>query len=183
MRRIEAVTNEAALDLIKSYESILKEVSGLLDTGVQGITARVNDLQQRVRDLEKERKRERKKDFDEVFDPEKHKVKAGMYNLVLIQLAGHSRDEMREISDRVKNKLEMGVIFLSSVEDDKVAYVLSATDDAVKHGVNCGALLREALKGRDASGGGRPNLAEGGGAGPDNISGAFDRLKETLEFG
>ncbi len=183
VRRIEAVTNEAALDLINRYESILKEASGLLDTGVEGVTARINDLQQRVRDLEKERKRERKKDFDEVFDPEKHKVKAGMYNLVLIKLAGHSRDEMREISDRVKNKLEMGVIFISSVEDDKVAYVLSATGEAVKQGINCGTLLREALKGRDASGGGRPNLAEGGGTGPDNISGAFDRLQEILESG
>jgi alanyl-tRNA synthetase len=90
---------------------------------------------------------------------------------------------MREISDRVKNKLEMGVIFLTSAEGDTVAYVLSATDDAVKQGVNCGALLREALKGRDASGGGRPNLAEGGGTGPDKIPGAFDRLKEILEAG
>ena len=77
----------------------------------------------------------------------------------------------------------MGVIFIASVEDNRVAYVLSATDEAVKQGVNCGALLREALKGRNASGGGRPNLAEGGGNGPDNISGAFDRLKEVLEAG
>jgi alanyl-tRNA synthetase len=183
VRRIEAVTREAALGLMNRCEGILKEVSGLLDTGPEGIAARVKDLQQKVRDLEKERKRGRKKDLNKVFDPEKHKVKAGKYSLVILQLDGMSRDEMREISDRVKNKLKMGVIFISSVEGDKVAYVLSATDDAIKSGVNCGSLLREVLKGRDASGGGRPNLAEGGGKGKDNITGATQKLKDVLASG
>ena len=63
-----------------------------------------------------------------------------------IRLDGLSKDEMRGISDRVKNKIEMGVIFISSVEGDNVAYALTATNDAVKDGVNCGSLLREILK-------------------------------------
>lgn len=181
VRRIEAVTNIASLDHINRNESVLKELTGLLGTSVEGLGLKVKGLQERIRGLEKKLKGERKKDFEGTFDIKKNTVEAGKYNLVFLKLTGHTLDEMREISDKIKSGLKMGVVFISSVDNNKIAYVLSAADDAVKSGIDSGGLLKKALEGCDARGGGRPHLGQGGGTGAENIVKAFNRLKATLE--
>lgn len=182
VRRIEAVTNVASLDHINRNESVLKELTGLLETGVEGLGLKVKGLQERVRGMEKSLKRERKKDFEGTFDIKKNTVETGKYNLVFLKLTGHTLDEMREISDKIKSGLKMGVVFISSVNNNKIAYVLSAADDAVKSGIDSGRLLKKALEGCDARGGGRPHLGQGGGTGAENIEKAFNRLKAILEM-
>ena len=132
--------------------------------------------------MEKNLKRERKKDFEGTFNIKKNMVEAGKYNLVFLKLTGHTLDEMREISDKIKSGLKMGVVFISSVDNNKIAYVLSAADDAVKSGIDSGRLLKKALEGCDARGGGRPHLGQGGGTGAENIEKAFNRLKAILEM-
>ncbi len=181
VRRIEAVTNIASLDHINRNESVLKELTGLLGTSVEGLGLKVKGLQERIRGLEKKLKGERKKDFEGTFDIKKNTVEAGKYNLVFLKLTGHTLDEMREISDKIKSGLKMGVVFISSVDNNKIAYVLSAADDAVKSGIDSGGLLKKALEGCEARGGGRPHLGQGGGTGAENIAKAFNRLKATLE--
>ena len=181
VRRVEAVTNIVSFDLIQKNEGFLKEMSGLLGTSYENLPGKVKALQERVYELEKSLKRNKKKKFENIFDPEKDTFHAGKYNLVLLKLSGYSLDELREISDRIKSRLKMAVIFIAATINNKASYVLAATDDAVESGIHSGRILKEVLKKCDGSGGGRPHLAQGGGTSPDKIEKAFTNLKEVLE--
>jgi len=181
VRRIEAVTNITSLDLIQRNEGLLKEMAAMLGAGYEDLPDKVKVLQERIHKLEKSMKRDRKKRFELMFDPDRDSVRAGDFTLVRLSLPGYSQDELREISDKIKANLKMAVVFLASARDNKASYVLSATEDAVKNGIHSGALLKEVLKGCDGSGGGRSHLAQGGGTDPDKISKAFERLREILE--
>lgn len=183
VRRIEAVTNIASLELISKEEGILEEISRLLGTNVDNLYEKVRGLQSRVGELEKAVKRGKRKKIDELLDIDKQSVQAGNYTVVSLKFDDYSREELREISDRIKARLKMAVIILASVKEKKTSYVLTATDDAVKAGIHSGHLLKRVLNGCDGSGGGRPHLAQGGGTNPDNIEKAFRKLKAILEEG
>jgi alanyl-tRNA synthetase len=183
VRRIEAVTNIASLELINKEEEILAEVSTLLGTNVDNLYEKVRGLQSRVSELEKAVKRGKRKKIDEILDIDKQSVQAGEYTVVSLKIDDYSQDELREISDRIKARLKMAVIILASAKEKRTSYVLTATDDAVKAGIHSGHLLKRVLNGCDGSGGGRPHLAQGGGTNPDNIEKAFRKLKDILEEG
>jgi alanyl-tRNA synthetase len=189
VRRIEAVTNMASLDLVQRNERIMKELSLLLGAGVEDLAERVRALREKLSELEKGRKRDRRKKAEHSFDPERHTVRSGDYSLVRMRLDGYTHQELREISDRIKSGLKKGVVFLASPEavreggGGKVAYVLAATEDAVKNGVDAGKLLQAVMKEYGGSGGGRPHLAQGGGSDPDMIQKAFSRLEALLKAG
>jgi len=181
VRRIEAATNIDSLEIIQKNEGILKELSGLLGTGYEDLTEKVQALREKVAELEKSLKRDRKKKFELSFDPERDTVRVGRSNLVRLRLQGYSHQELREISDKIKTNLRMGVVFLASPGNGKVAYVLAVTEDAVKTGIHAGNLLKEVMKECGGSGGGRPHLAQGGSTDPGTIEKAFSSLESLLE--
>ncbi len=180
VRRIEAVTKMDSFHLIKENETLLRSVSDLLHTAPDGILDNLKRLQDKIRDLEKRIKKETKRDIDSLFDSEKTAFKAGKYNLVLLRLTDCPQDELREISDRIKSKLKMGITLITSVNDNRLTFVLSVTKDAIKSGLHAGKLLEEIAPIMGGSGGGRPHLAQGGGGKSRNIEKAFNKLKELL---
>jgi alanyl-tRNA synthetase len=192
VRRIEAVTNVEALALVKTNEALLEEAAGLLKTGYEGVPERIRGLQERIQTLEKQLKSDRRRGAGDVFEPSRDVRKAGKFNAALLKLTGHQPDEMREMTDKVKSKLAMGVVLAVSRQageggEEKVSVVLAASEDAVAAGVRCGALLQEILAGFGGRGGGRPHLAQGafGSPGPSTPGasgepGAVDAVFEAL---
>jgi len=75
----------------------------------------------------------------------------------------------------------MGVIFITSRKKDRVECVISVTDDAVKEGLHAGALLEEIAPLFGGRGGGRPQLAQGGGTNPRGTEKAFEGLVEIVK--
>ena len=180
VRRVEAITNVAAFELVAKREALLEEASALLKTGCDRVPEKIRGIQEKLQSLEKQLKSDRRKSAREAFEPSRDVVRAGKYGAVLLKLDGLGTDEMREVADKVKPSLTMGVVLAVSVQGDKAAYVLTATDDAVASGVHCGTLLQKALAGAGGRGGGKPHLAQGAG-GSSAVDTAFGGVTAQLE--
>jgi len=180
VRRVEAITNVAAFELVAKREALLEEASALLKTGCDGVPEKIRGIQEKLQSLEKQLKSDRRKSAHEAFEPSRDVVRAGKYGAVLLKLDGLGTDEMREVADKVKPSLTMGVVLAVSVQGDKAAYVLTATDDAVASGVHCGTLLQKALAVAGGRGGGKPHLAQGAG-GSSAVDAAFGGVTAQLE--
>ncbi len=181
VRRIEAVTYVDSLSLLKRYEKVLKEVSSLLNAEIENVVQKVADLKKELRDLKRSLRDERRREAGKVFDREKDFLAAGRYSAALIKLSGVSQDEMREISDRARERVKNGIVLITSVQDGRVSVVLAAGEEAVRSGFNAGKVLQGLLREFRGSGGGRPHLAQGGGIKPDDIEQVFGRLMELLK--
>jgi alanyl-tRNA synthetase len=181
VRRIEAVTNLDSFYLVKYYDRLLREISLLLNTDMENISRRIEDLKNELRELKKKLKDERREKTGELIKDEGNFVHAGRYHVALFKLSGASAEEMREFSDRVREKVKNGVLLVTSLKDGKFSIQLSAGEEAVKAGFHAGKVLQGLLNELGGSGGGRPHLAQGGGIKPGDVERLYKRLVEFLK--
>jgi len=183
IRRIEAITNIDALKFFKNLEMILKRASNLLKSSYENIPEKIQQLEEKIAKLENELKKSRKRSFVDEIEKSGEKTKAGDYEIVHLSISNSSADEMREISDKIKNSLNKGVVLITSSKkgSDISSVLLAANEKAVMDGVHAGNLLREILKECGGKGGGRPHLAQGGGCKKTEIGKVINLLKKKLE--
>ena len=85
-----------------------------------------------------------------------------------------------ETADQLKNKLGEGVVVLASVEDGKVTLVAGVTKSATGR-IKAGDLMKHLASLVDGKGGGRPDMAQGGGNHPSKLAGALSGVPEWVE--
>ena len=89
---------------------------------------------------------------------------------------------MRRLVDALKNRLESGVVALAAVAGGEVAFVVGVTPDLVKsRGLQAGKIISELAQLADGRGGGRPELAQGGGKNPSKVNAAIDAAGEIVK--
>ena len=88
-------------------------------------------------------------------------------------LDGRSADEMRELSDAIRGKEQNAVVLFGSVVDGKALLLFAATNNAVKKGVDCGRIIKDAAKLVGGGGGGRKDMAQAGGKSPEGLGDAI----------
>ena len=86
---------------------------------------------------------------------------------------------LRDIADQLRDKLRSGVVVLAGVEGDKIALVAMVTADLVGR-FNAGKLLGEVAKELGGKGGGRADMAQGGGSRPEQLDAALARVVEMV---
>src|SRR5579883_1514506 len=91
-----------------------------------------------------------------------------------------SADELKSIGDALRGKLGSGVGLLASAADEKVQLVCVVTDDLTKK-ISAGKIIGEVAKLLGGSGGGRPNMATGGGKDVAKIGEALQQVKPIVE--
>jgi alanyl-tRNA synthetase len=164
MRRIEAVTGQAAERMFVDYAAKLESLSDKLQTPVADLEARLDtfirdteELRRRLASLERTALRaEAEAMLKRVEDVEGVKVVAG-------RTSATSPEAMREMGDFLKAKLSSVVVVLSAVINDSPLLVTMVTPDLVGKGLHAGNLARETAKVMGGGGGGRPEMAQAGG--------------------
>lgn len=105
-------------------------------------------------------------------------------NGVLVQTGrfhGIPANMLRDIGDKAKAKQEGSVVILASLSDDESCQLIVMADDkAVNLGVNAGALVKEACVILGGKGGGRKNLAQGGGRDGAKLEEALMKIRELI---
>ena len=92
------------------------------------------------------------------------------------------RNSLRQLIDGLKNQLKSGVVVLASVTGDEVAFVVGVTADLVKNrGLHAGKIMQSIAQLADGRGGGRPELAQGGGKNPSKVDAALAATKQIIE--
>jgi len=164
VRRIEAVTGEAALAHVAALASDMQAVCGALKASPDTVVSKVDALRAEVRDLEKESARLRQKlATSSGGDLTRDAVEIDGIKVLAAQVEGATAATLRDTLDQCKNKLGTGVILLAAVEEGKIALVAGVTSDTTDR-MRAGDVIKHFAGQLGGKGGGRADMAQGGGS-------------------
>ena len=173
IRRVEAVTGEGALALVQAIDRNLKEAAGALKTSPDELGARIAQVQDHVKSLEKELAALKSKlasgQGDELAT---QAVDVNGLKVLAATLDGTDVATMRETMDKLKDKLGTAAIVLASVADGKVSLIAGVTANATSK-VKAGELVNFVAQQVGGKGGGRPDMAQAGGTDPAGLPAAL----------
>jgi alanyl-tRNA synthetase len=180
VRRIEAVTGARALDWIRQQEQTLNEIAALLKGSRETVLEKVRGLNERVRQLEKEQERlsarlaraQSGELLDQVQEVKGVKVLAA-------KLDGIEPKALRDLLDQLKQKLGSGVVVLLTEQEGRVSLIAGVTKDLTAR-IKAGELVRELASRLGGKGGGRPDMAQGGGSDPSAVPAALAAVPELV---
>jgi alanyl-tRNA synthetase len=163
VRRIEGITGSVALAAIDRTEQRLAAVCEVVKGNSENVVDKVAALRGENRDLEKEVARLKQKLATSAGgDLTAGAVEVGGVKVLAANVEGADAKSLRDTLDQCKNKLGSGVILLSAITDDKVALAAGVTSDLTGR-IKAGDLMREVAQRLGGKGGGRPDMAQGGG--------------------
>ncbi len=164
VRRIEAVTGDAALDAFDAADETLQQVMAALKTNRGNLQKKLEQLLGSHRQLEKEVSQLKAKLASSSGSDLVSEAKdIGGVKVLAKALDGVDAKALRDTMDQLKNKLGSGVILLAAVEGDKVALAAGVTKDLTGR-FKAGELMKLAAAAVGGKGGGRPDMAQGGGS-------------------
>jgi alanyl-tRNA synthetase len=186
MRRIEAVTGEGAYRYVRELEDLLAGMEKGLGVGRKDIPARIEKLQGRIEELEKDARGLRKKMLAGSVEagssagaaPAVRTVKG--VSVEVRRLDGLTMPELRDTADQLKNKLGSGVVVIGGVSAGKAFIVASVTKDLAGR-IQAGALIKELAPVIGGGGGGRPDFAQSGGPGTAELDKALELVPGLVE--
>ena len=180
VRRVEAVTGEGALGLIRRYEDDLKQIGHMLRAGEDGAVERVRKLLQQQKELEKEIERLRaqigKNQIPEILA---RKEEINGIDVLITSVDGVDPKQLRELADQLKERLSNGFIFLASQGDHGVNLVASTSSDLAKR-IHAGNIIKEVAPIVGGGGGGRPDFAQAGGKNPTRTDEALAEVRKIV---
>lgn len=183
VRRIEALTGEHALNYLNSAEEQLKEVAALVKGSRDNLLDKLGGVIERNRQLEKELEQLKAKAASAAGnDLAGSAVEVKGVKTLAARIDGLDGKALLALVDQLKNKLGSAVILLGGVLDDKVVLVAGVTQDLTGK-LKAGDLMRQAAATVGGKGGGRPDMAQGGGSEPQKLDDALALTRTFVEQG
>lgn len=180
VRRIEAVTGVGALADIAKADQALAEVCDVVKASPALAAEKVSNLRKEVRDLEKQiTQLKQKLATGAGSDLTEEAVQVGDTNVLATVVDGADASTLRQTLDHCKNKLSSGVVLLAAVEGDKISLVAGVTKDLTDR-VRAGDVMKEFAGRVGGKGGGRPDMAQGGGTDVSALKPALADLPEWV---
>ncbi len=182
VRRIEALTSEHARRYLSGQAEIAREAAFAIKTPIGELSARVTQLAEERRKLERELA-EAKKQLALAGPAQSggdtSETVAGV-KTVLKLVEGVSPKDLKSLADGAKQQVGSGVVAFVAAADGKASIVVGVTDDLTARisAVDLVKVAAEALGGK--GGGGRPDMAQAGGPDNGNPSVALDAIRKTL---
>ncbi|PTR29580.1 MULTISPECIES: alanine--tRNA ligase [unclassified Pseudomonas] len=179
VRRIEAVTGAQALAYLNAAEEQLKEAASLVKGSRDNLIDKLSAVLERNRLLEKQLEQLQAKAASAAGDDlSAQALDVKDVKVLAVRLDGQDGKALLALVDQLKNKLGRAVILLGSVHEEKVVLVAGVTKDLTGQ-LKAGDLMKQAAAAVGGKGGGRPDMAQGGGT----DAGALDAaLALTVPF-
>ena len=182
VRRIEAITGRAVYNYLKEKEQVIADVCANLKTKEDSLSQRVTSLLDENKNLGKELHEVKTKmslqSIDSVLDS---KVDINGVSLVTTKFSGMDMNTLKDVADKLRDKLVSGVVVLANTAEDKVNFVVTATEDVVKKGIHSGNIVKEVATIAGVKGGGRPNMAQAGAPDITKIDEALNHASEVVK--
>jgi alanyl-tRNA synthetase len=180
VRRVEAVTGENALAYLQALEGTVQRLAGALKSAPAEVPARVGQVLEHVRALEKElaslKGRLASSQGDELVA---RAVDVKGLKVLAAQLEGADAKTLRETLDKLKDKLKTAVIVLAVVEGQRVQLAAGVTSDATAK-LKAGELVNHVANQVGGKGGGKPDLAMAGGSDPSRLAAALASVRDWV---
>ena len=179
VRRIEAITGAKALALFDQVEALIDDASRSLKANRDSLIEKLDALVAQNRKLEKDLAALKTKLATAGSgDVLSQAVDIAGIKVLALNLEGADAKSLRETADQFKNKLGSAVVLLAAVEDDKVALIAGVTQDITSK-VKAGDLMGFVAAQLGGKGGGRPDMAQGGGT---NVAGLDTALASVVPW-
>ena len=179
-RRITATTGHASLKYVNNLEEKLSKVAGMLKTDGKNVVDVVEKYIAEAKNIVKEYEQLQTKlvkyEINELLEnvDEINGVK-----VLKAAFANKDVNELKEIVDRGKEKLQSGIIILGTNNDGKAIFVVGVTKDLISK-VKAGEIVKVAAQVAGGNGGGRPDFAQAGGKDGNAVKEAVDKAFEFV---
>jgi alanyl-tRNA synthetase len=180
VRRIEAVTGQGALDFIASEERRLNEAAHLLGGNPADVAEKLRSLLEKQKKLERELESLKAKAASAtVADLGASAIDISGIKVLAARLEGLDAKALRDAVDTLKQQLRDAVVLLASAADGKVALVAGVSGAALGQ-IKAGELLAHVAGQIGGKGGGRPDMAQGGGEDGPQLRIALDGIHDWV---
>ncbi len=181
VRRIEALTGDAAVKHVQTVNGLLQETARLIKDKPDSVPQRVQTLMAHQRSVERELEALKTKMAalsaehaeDAVRQIESVKVLA---KRVFVD----SPAALRNLGDRFRDKIASGIVVLGSASESKALLIALVTKDLTNR-FHAGNIVKQISPIVGGSGGGRPDMAQAGGNRPERLDAALDKVYEVVE--
>jgi len=180
VRRIEAVTGQAALDFVHDDQHVISSCANQLKGSKAQILSKIETLLKDKKDLEKQlealKARMATKSMDNI-DDEIRTVNG--IKVISKKVEIENPSQLRDLADKFKTKIGSGIVLLGARSGEKALLISVVTKDLTKK-FKAGDIVKQAAKIVGGGGGGRPDMAQAGGTKPENLDKALESIFETL---
>ena len=174
VRRLEAVAGQRALEWIRGEEQKFDMVTGLVHGHRGDAAAKVRQLIERNRNLERELEQIKAKlATTQGADLAAQAVDISGIKVLAARLEGADPKSLRGMVDQLKERLGSAAVLLAAVKDGKISLVAGVTRDCMDR-IQAGEMLKVVAGQIGGKGGGRPDMAQGGGTNVQALNGALD---------
>ena len=181
VRRLEALTADAAIARFQNDEQVIEQLGDKFKTKPQDIPAQVDKLIEQVRRYEREIDQLKLKiaQGESANAAESAREISGI-RVLARRVSDLDSNGMRQLADTLAQKIKSGVVVLGQATNGKASLVTRVTDDLTKR-LNAGQIVREVAALIGGKGGGRADMATGGGSEPEKLDQALDASYEMVE--
>jgi alanyl-tRNA synthetase len=182
VRRIEAVTGPAAVELMRAHDHALSSAAETLRVPPERVPDEVAQLRARARELERQLERgvaaSRPLDLDQLLSGAAEIDGARVLTATVPNIDGKA---LLELADRVKAKLGDAAVVLGAAGEDRVDLIASVSPALVERGVRAGDIVKIAAAAVGGGGGGRDTFARAGGRDPAKLPEAIEAARGAIE--
>ncbi|MFT7560920.1 MAG: alanyl-tRNA synthetase [Flavobacteriales bacterium] len=180
VRRLEAITGETARIEYKQMQATIESAAAALKSTPSKLLEKLEQLNAQSKKLEKELAQVNAKLSSASADEWLAEAFVENDVKVLIKaVEGIDAKSLRDLVDKLKSKLGTSAVLVASAVDGKIAICAGVSKDATKI-FQAGTLVKELASRVDGKGGGRPDMAQGGGTNIDALPGAIEAVKQLL---
>jgi len=180
VRRIEAVTGPGALAHVRSQDTALKDIALLLKAQPDEVRAKLAQIQEQVRQLEKELARYKSRlTSSQGEDLAEQAVEVAGARVLAAHIEAADAKTLRELADNLRDRLQSCALVLGSAIDGKVTLIAAVTPDLTAR-VKAGELVNFVAQQVGGKGGGRPDMAQAGGSQPERLAPALASVADWV---
>jgi alanyl-tRNA synthetase len=182
VRRIEALTGSASLEYLVGLHRQTSALARELRVPVEEIGGGVESLRQSLREREREIESLRlalaTADIGRLIEQSQE---VGGTRVVAARVAASDRETMLRLADRLRDQIQSGVVVLGAEIDGKPALLAAVTKDQTGRGIHAGTIIGQLAPVVGGRGGGRPEMAQGGGTDTAKLDEALARVPSIVE--
>jgi alanyl-tRNA synthetase len=181
VRRIEAITGEGAVSQFQQTSEAVQRISRMLRVAEPELVEQVDRLLAEKRAHERQIEALKTKIANSAaHDLEARSKEKNGVRYLAAQVDGLDRNQMKTLADNLRNKWKSAVVVLTSAEDGNVAIVAAVTKDLTSK-IQAGKLVSSVALAVGGKGGGRPDMAEGGGKDASALPHALSAINAEVE--
>ncbi len=180
VRRIEAVTGDNALNLVQDQDALLSQAASAFKVPVAELPNKIQHIMDNVKSLERELAHLKSKlassQGDDLAD-----LAVDFKGVKILSAKADNADarSLRELADKLRDKLKSCALVLGSAVDGKVALIAAVTPDLTSR-IKAGELISHVAAQVGGKGGGRPDMAQAGGSQPENLDAALASVTDWV---